>query len=163
VTYSSFATDANNLLCPYPNCDKHGICRAHVGLIPEAMLDELDFGRIRRYFQIRSRLGTLIETTGAPPSSPHPAPVAEGSSQGPSAPLSEAASRPPDELPPASKVNGPLGTFTPEGGNAASPLHVVCAWCKSVIVQGDESQPVSHGCCPGCVEKVGAENIEAAS
>jgi hypothetical protein len=151
VTYSSFATDANNLLCPYPNCDKHGICRAHVGLIPEAMLDELDFGRIRRYFQIRSRLGTLIETTGAPPSSPHPAPVAEGSSQGPSAPLSEAASRPPGDIPPASKVNGPLGTFTLEGGNAASSLHTICMDCHAVIKQGDESQPISHGICPDCL------------
>lgn len=31
-------------------------------------------------------------------------------------------------------------------------LRVVCAWCKRVLVEGDASQPVSHGICPTCAK-----------
>lgn len=39
-------------------------------------------------------------------------------------------------------------------------LHVVCAWCLSfgrpvaaVLVEGDRTQPVSHGMCPACANE----------
>ena len=29
-------------------------------------------------------------------------------------------------------------------------LHVVCAWCSSVLHAGDTTQPTSHGICDAC-------------
>jgi hypothetical protein len=152
VSYSSFSTDRSGLGCPWPHCDKDGLCRRHVSLIPEALITELDWARIRRFCTYRYRFAELIQGTGAPL---HPSSLrfAEGSSQGPSAPSPEAASRPPGDIPPASKVNGPLGTFTPEGGNAASPspIRTLCMDCGFVIREGDAPEPVSHGICKACL------------
>lgn len=36
-----------------------------------------------------------------------------------------------------------------EGMEHVTP-HTVCAWCKAVITQGDEAQPISHGICVAC-------------
>lgn len=29
-------------------------------------------------------------------------------------------------------------------------LRVVCAWCSKMLVEGDATEPVSHGMCPRC-------------
>lgn len=37
-------------------------------------------------------------------------------------------------------------------------MRVICAWCPAVIHEGaPPPAPVSHGCCPACVEKLEAE------
>lgn len=36
-------------------------------------------------------------------------------------------------------------------------LRVICAWCKAVMVEGDEPEPVSHSICPVCDAKLRAE------
>ena len=161
MTYQSFATDANNLECPWPTCKKQGLCREHVNLIPPDMVEEFDMQRIRRYCAYRYRFAELIQGSGAPP---HPSSLrsAEGSSQGPSAPLSDAASRPHGEGSSAPEVKGSR-TFTPQGEPPRSSIRTICAWCKSVIAEGDAPEPVSHGCCPDCVGDLEAQIVEAAS
>lgn len=32
-------------------------------------------------------------------------------------------------------------------------LTVQCAWCQTILHQGDPTQPVTHGMCPDCMNK----------
>ena len=41
----------------------------------------------------------------------------------------------------------------------ASPLHIVCGWCKRVIREGDRSKPWSHGICADDAETFRAQAI----
>jgi len=31
-------------------------------------------------------------------------------------------------------------------------LHTICAWCKKVLQEGDQNQPISHGICEDCAK-----------
>jgi hypothetical protein len=41
----------------------------------------------------------------------------------------------------------------PWTSNGPRPVHVECAWCNGVMVEGDRSKPTSHGICAGCIHK----------
>jgi phage FluMu protein Com len=37
-------------------------------------------------------------------------------------------------------------------------LREVCAWCNKLMAEGDAPTPISHGCCPTCMEQVLAQD-----
>lgn len=41
----------------------------------------------------------------------------------------------------------------PQSGAAEPTYRVVCAWCPTVLVEGDAGAPVSHGICSPCAAK----------
>ncbi len=40
-----------------------------------------------------------------------------------------------------------------DSNHDARLLHVECAWCGGVLVEGDRSQATSHGICPPCGDR----------
>jgi hypothetical protein len=53
--------------------------------------------------------------------------------------------------PQAALAARPMG---PWDANAPAPLHTVCSWCQAVMVEGDRTQPISHGLCAPCSARV---------
>ena len=52
-------------------------------------------------------------------------------------------------------LNQDWSTEMPKGQSLqinSGELTVVCAWCARVLVEGDASQPVSHGICGPCAK-----------
>jgi hypothetical protein len=47
------------------------------------------------------------------------------------------------------------GNAAPQSGaERPTQYRVVCAWCPTVLVEGDPGAPVSHGMCDPCLERM---------
>lgn len=119
----TFSDRRNHSGCPFPGCKKPSLCRPHLALLPESLLESMDYQRIYRYFQTRLQLHDLItaeppQLSSAAESAAAPAPT---SGQG------------------SEERTGMLS------GPAAPLPRLVCCVCKVVLRDGPE--PVSHGYC----------------
>lgn len=55
-------------------------------------------------------------------------------------------------------VNGDVYTCAVHGSvTVKSMFKVVCAWCKDVMQDGDETNGISHGMCKPCADTMYAE------
>lgn len=51
-----------------------------------------------------------------------------------------------------------MNTIPNAAATQSEPIYrVVCAWCPTVLVEGDAGAPVSHGLCHPCDERVRVE------